>query len=274
MNIIRPNLRKKLSQIVFCSLDIETTGINPAFHEIVEIGIVKFSLEKEFSKYHSLVNPGIPIPENVLAIHGITDEMVSGAPPIKLIINDILNFTKGCVLVIHNPEFDLSFLDMAIRSSGRDVTLEALDTVRLSRAVFPNMFNHKLSTLSSYFGLGPANHRALGDAEACMELFRIIVKKIDADSKMTLSLLLKLHGNQIGPKIVRKIRPEKLDAPGIKIGKPVKIRYVDSSGAETIREIVPIEFVRYGKKNYLVANCFLRNEKRFFKVDRIAEILN
>ena len=60
---------------------------------------------------------------------------------------------------------------------------------------------------------------------------------------------------------------------GIKIGETIKIRYKDSDGYVTAREIVPKKFVRVGCKKYVHAYCNLRKEYRYFKANRIIEVL-
>ncbi|HQL83636.1 MAG TPA: exonuclease domain-containing protein, partial [Spirochaetota bacterium] len=54
---------KKLSDMTFCALDLETTGTNPAFHEIVEVGIIRFTRDATRDTFESLVNPGMKIPQ-------------------------------------------------------------------------------------------------------------------------------------------------------------------------------------------------------------------
>src|SRR5208283_5385180 len=93
----------KLSEISFCALDIETTGVNSALHRIVEVGIVRFTLDEIEAPYESLVNPGMKIPVEVVRIHGITDEMVADAPRISEILDAISAMLHDCVLVVHNP---------------------------------------------------------------------------------------------------------------------------------------------------------------------------
>ena len=80
---------KKLSETSFCALDLETTGTNAGLHMIVEVGIVRFTMGGIVEIYESLVNPGVNIPEDVIAVHGITDEMVRNAPRIGDILADI-----------------------------------------------------------------------------------------------------------------------------------------------------------------------------------------
>ena len=89
--------------------DTETTGISPLNSYIVEIAAFDPYLNKTF---HSFINPGCPIPKEVQAIHGITDEMVQNAPSFKIVGRDFFDFCQGeSVLIAHNnDEFDRHFL--------------------------------------------------------------------------------------------------------------------------------------------------------------------
>jgi len=81
--------QKKLSETSFCALDLETTGTNAALHMIVEVGIVRFRMSGIDEIFESLVNPGVKMPEEVISVHGITDDMVRNAPQIGDILADI-----------------------------------------------------------------------------------------------------------------------------------------------------------------------------------------
>nr|HOP63918.1 3'-5' exonuclease [Spirochaetota bacterium] len=166
------NSGRKLSSVNFCAIDLETTGVNPAFNKIIEIGAAKFRLDGAVETFHTLVNPGVSIPETVIRIHGITDSMVASAPVIEDIIDSFHDFIEDSVLVIQNPRFDLSFIDRAFRSNEIIFApLQALDTVRLAKNYFPDLPNHKLSTLAEHLGIVCRKHRALDDALVCMQVF-------------------------------------------------------------------------------------------------------
>jgi len=261
---------RKLAAIDFCAIDLETTGVNPAFNKIVEIGAVKFRIDGRAETFHSLVNPRVPIPENVIKIHGITDEMVGPAPVIEELLNDFSNFIKDSVLVIQNPRFDLSFIDRAFKSHGINCSpLRSLDTVRLAKKHFIGLPNHKLSTLSEYLGLDYHMHRALDDAIVCMKVFLEVLKGRGFTEESTLEDVIKLHGEWVNPGI-SSVPHNCTDLhKQISIGEKVTIRYKDSDGNITKRNILPKEFITYGRRNYILAHCYLRNSERCFMASRI-----
>jgi len=260
----------RLSTIDFCAVDLETTGVNPAFDKIVEIGAVRFRLDGGSICYQTLVNPGVHIPENVIRIHGITDRMVSGSPAIEDVRDEFFSFLEGTVLVIQNPRFDLSFIDRAFRMSNTPrPVLHALDTVKLAKKFFTGLSNHKLPTLASHLGLELVSHRALDDAIACMAVFCETLKGFGITGDSFFSDLIKIHGELVNPGIESESSIGAEVWKKIFIGEEVTIRYIDSDGVVTKRQILPKEFLKYGKNNYILAHCFLRDSERCFMTSRI-----
>ncbi len=278
MNLVNfelKNIKTKLSDATFCALDIETTGNDPTTDQIVEIGVVKFTLKMDLDIYESLVKPQTPIPEDVIKIHGITDGMVANSPTLGEIVEPFTRFIKDAVIVVHNPEFDLSFIDIELKKYGIIRSeLSAFDTVRLAQKCFPDLKSHKLNALCRAFNIPLKHHRALSDASGCMELFRIIVKTLDPGRLWTLEDLRNYHGIPVRPR-ARTVKRFKNPGilKGIKLGDVVTICYKDAEGRLTIREIVPKEFIRFRKKRYILAHCTLRNDDRYFLVNRIVEVL-
>ncbi|HOO72459.1 MAG TPA: exonuclease domain-containing protein [Spirochaetota bacterium] len=264
---------KNINEAVFCAVDLETTGVNPLLHHIVEVGLVKFTREKVIETYECLVNPGTSIPEEVIRIHGITDDMVAGSPSIMEIIGTVSEFIGDSYLVIHNPAFDLAFLDASYRKGGMDASsLIAFDTVRLARKTFPYFDNHKLTTLSRHFNLSGTSHRALSDACCCMEIFRRVVANPGPHKMKTMGDLLGYHGSLIRPGPKKAVKRQRIH-PGLMIGRMARIRYEDNDGNITVRDIVPKEFITQGRKSYLFAHCYLRREDRYFRTESILEVL-
>ena len=161
----------------FLALDFETTGLDCVIGRVVEIGAVRFSLGKEGpveeATISCLVDPGMPIPWQARAIHGISDEDVAGAPAFRDVANALLELAKGTTIVGHNVRFDLSFLDAELLRSGlHRAPAETADTVVLSRRAFPGHSSYKLGTIAAALGIDAGEaHRALDDARACMSLY-------------------------------------------------------------------------------------------------------
>lgn len=158
--------------------DIETTGLSNINDKITEIGAVLIRDRKVVSKFNSLINPEIPIPQKIQDLTGITDDMVSDAPTIEKVLHEFLCFAGNRPLVAHNAMFDVGFIKSKAALFGISVNNSFLDTLQLSRKLLP-IKKHKLNNVCDYFGIKLDNHhRASDDAEAAalilIEMFKIL----------------------------------------------------------------------------------------------------
>lgn len=121
----------------------------------------------------ALVDPGMPIPARAIAIHGIRDEDLAGAPSFGEVAPSLLALAEGAVIVAHNARFDLSFLDAELARLGLPRPPSASeDTVALSRRAFPGRASYRLGAIASALGIDSGSaHRALDDARTCMRLY-------------------------------------------------------------------------------------------------------
>jgi DNA polymerase-3 subunit alpha (Gram-positive type) len=89
----------------FVVLDIETTGLDPRYNELTEVGAVKIVNRKIVDSFHCFVNPQMPIPREITKLTGINDEMVKDAPVIEEVLPRLIDFLGDAVLVAHNALF-------------------------------------------------------------------------------------------------------------------------------------------------------------------------
>lgn len=159
----------KTTYIVF---DIETTGLSPKNDMITEIGAIKIKDGKIIDIYSQLINPGIAIPEFITNITGITDDMVRNKPTIKEVIFDFARFIEDGTLVAHNASFDVGFIREKMKLVNMEVSNPVLDTLELSRTLFPSLKSHKLNIVAKHLNVSLDNHhRAVDDATATAEIF-------------------------------------------------------------------------------------------------------
>lgn len=146
-------------------VDIETTGFDPMFDEIIEVAGIKYRGRNEVGRFQSLVKPDDGIPDYITALTGITNEMVADAPGIEDVLPRFLEFIGEDIVVGHNVHFDVNFLyDYAEDFELRPFSNDLVDTLRLSRRLYPELQSHKLSALAAHFGVEPdGEHRALAD---------------------------------------------------------------------------------------------------------------
>ena len=109
--------------------DIETTGLNPNTEKITEIGACRVRGGKVVEKFHTMVNPQKPIPEEISRLTGITDDMVKDAPLIDSVLADFIDFCGSYpTLVAHNAKFDCSFIDMECKNHDIDFAYSSIET--------------------------------------------------------------------------------------------------------------------------------------------------
>jgi len=166
----------------FTALDIETTGLSPQFCGIVEIAALKVLPGGETQTFQTLVDPKCFIPRAVTAIHGITNDMVRGAPAAGDVIGALVDFAAQTPLVLHNAPFDLGFLTPLVQERGLAWRSTAVfDTLKLAKRAFPGLRSYSLENLSRFFDFDAGNHhRALADCRYCAQLFSLTRTKLCA----------------------------------------------------------------------------------------------
>jgi DNA polymerase-3 subunit epsilon len=150
-------------------IDFETTGIGPnAGARATEIAAVLVRNGAIVDRYQSLMNSGAWVPPFIEQLTGISNRMLSSAPPAEAVMREVMAFTQGCPLVAHNASFDRGFwLAEAQRAAcDADAAHAFACTVLLSRRLYPDVPNCRLGTLAAHHRLPDAGraHRALADA--------------------------------------------------------------------------------------------------------------
>lgn len=157
----------------YIALDLETTGLNPSADRILEIGAVKVIGGRVEETYETLVNPGRKIEKRIEELTGITDEMAAGGLDTRTAVTKLVEFCEGLPLLGHNIMFDYSFVKQNAVNLGLPFEKEGIDTLKIARALFPEMEHRSLQALCSYYRIQPEKaHRAAFDALAAMELYQ------------------------------------------------------------------------------------------------------
>lgn len=165
-------------------MDLETTGLDPQAAEICEFGALKVRNGLVVGRFSSLARPRLPIPAEASDVSGITDEMLASAPPLERVLPEFMEFIGGRTLVMHNADFDLSFLKCAARKHlGAEVSNPVIDTLKLARQHFQSD-SYALPALVRNMRLGMTKfHRALGDAEAALAVYQKLEQLSDIRMK-------------------------------------------------------------------------------------------
>lgn len=179
-----------LRQIV---LDTETTGIKTQEkHRIVEFAAIELIDRKLTGRHlHFYINPERDIPEEVVEVHGITNEKVANCPVFKDVAQEILDFLRGAEILAHNADFDTKFIDYELQLANKGKLWEYVhkvtDTLFLSRSLYPQEKKHSLDALCKRFEVdnsGREFHGALLDSQLLAEVYlRMSEGKTDLDIK-------------------------------------------------------------------------------------------
>ncbi len=171
----------RLEDLDFVVVDVEATGAKTPPNRIIELGAYRVRKGQIVDKFLTLVNPELPIPRFVMALTGISNEMVKQAPLFADVAPLWLDFVKDAVLIAHNAPFDTSFLNHEISRvyPGHRMINAHLCTVKLSRRTFPGLTNYRLDTVAEHFSIPIADrHRAGSDALATAEVFLHLLTRL------------------------------------------------------------------------------------------------
>lgn len=170
---------RQWTEVPFVVIDFETTGTNPEEDRILEIGAVGFDSGGRVTfKEGLLVDPGIPVPEEARAVHGITDEELEGAPRFPEVLPKLIELLEGRLPVAYNASFDRSFLHAEVKRAASALPGGELppamrddvvwvDPLVWAREILKDQKSRKLGDVCSHFGIPLEQaHRAAGDAEA------------------------------------------------------------------------------------------------------------
>lgn len=162
-------------------VDLETTGLDPATHEIIEIGALKIVDLEVKDVFNTLIKPrGIVTPQ-IEALTGISPDMLVDQPSFGQVAQNFLNFVSGdTILVCHNVDFDIPFLKQHYTLlGGKNFNPTTVCTLRTSRFLYPGKSSHKLKSMAEHFGIEVKNaHRALGDVETTFQLWQKLIPEL------------------------------------------------------------------------------------------------
>jgi DNA polymerase III subunit epsilon len=237
-------------------VDLETTGGNPAYHRITEVGIVRVQNGVLLEEWSSLVNPECPISPYIEAFTGISSEMVADAPLFADIAATVLEKLRGAVFIAHNARFDYSFLRSEFRKVGVDYASEVLCTVKLSRRLFPEHVRHNLDAVIERHGLAcSARHRALGDAQVLKDLWLKLKEEIPADVLAAAAAHAALSVPKLPPHLPPGLADELPEAPGAYrfFGDDDALLYIGRSNSLRSKILTQLADAREGSREQLLA---------------------
>ncbi|MDT0557554.1 exonuclease domain-containing protein [Ichthyenterobacterium sp. W332] len=184
----------------YAIVDIETTGGKYNEEGITEIAIYKYNGHEVVDQFISLVNPERKIQEFVVNLTGINSNMLKNAPKFYEVAKRIVEITEDCILVAHNAQFDYRILQTEFRRLGFQFERETLCTVELAKELIPDQASYSLGKLARALGIPVSDrHRAAGDAQATVKLFKMILDK-DLEKSIVQSSIRTKPKYQLEPK--------------------------------------------------------------------------
>jgi len=169
-----------LQKLVF--VDTETTGLNPIIDRVIEVGLIRIEKGQIVSKYETVVNPTIEVPDFCIKMTGIKKKEFKKAPTFKDIKDKFFDEMKDALFIAHNAKFDFDFLDNEFIRVDLPFGPASLCTVKLSRILFPHFPRHDLDTITRRLHIDVSKrHRAFDDALALWELFQILQKRFSQE---------------------------------------------------------------------------------------------
>ncbi len=158
-------------------LDTETTGLSPRDgHRIVEIGAVELIDHLPSGQsFHVYLDPQRDMPKEAEAVHGLSSAFLKGKPLFGAVADDFINFIADSVLIIHNANFDMSFINAELKSVGKSTIAmtQVIDTLAVAKQKHP-MASNSLDALCKRYGIDLSRrtrHGALLDSELLAEVY-------------------------------------------------------------------------------------------------------
>ena len=185
--IIRDANDKDLSQ-TFVVFDLETTGFSNKNDKITEIGAVKVKNFEIVDRFNELINPEKDISYKVQELTGITNDLIKDKPTIEEILPKFMEFVGDSVLVAHNAEFDIGFINQKCKEMNIEFKNKSVDTLMLARILLPHLKRFKLNNITKELGVPLHNHhRAVDDAAATAQIFIKFLDMIEKKGAKKLS---------------------------------------------------------------------------------------
>jgi DNA polymerase III epsilon subunit family exonuclease len=260
-----------LASARFAFLDLETTGLSPWFGDrICEVGIVISEGKRIKYQYQQLVNPERELSPGAASTNGLSDEELRSAPLFEEIAPKVLGWLSDTIVVCHNAQFDIQFLDSEFKRLGHELQIPNLiDTLHLARQFYDLSSNSLLSIAEAFHVPVTKAHRALDDALTARGIFFAMMDGLKPQNR-PLNDYIGIYNSPVWPNDGIQLPTELGEA--IYSNKRIFIRYVDGEGKMSERWVTPRQVMGLADYIYLQGHCHLRNAERSFRLDRIVEV--
>lgn len=246
------------------SIDLETTGLSPLVDRIIEISLVKWT-PRAITIQTEFVDPERDVLPESTAIHGITNEMLLDAPPLRSVLTRYRDFVADLPLVAHNAKFDLGFLIFNLHQENLSFGAQSVYcSCQTAKVAFKEAPNYKLSTLCQELGITlESHHRAEDDALAALQVFARSIAQ-------TPSIRPVFHTQDFSRQNFNEL-PEHLLGLKKKVrqGHIIEIQYRGGSHKNQWRPVQCVSLLPLPHGNVLYARCLLSDFYKSFLLHRI-----
>ena len=256
-------------------VDVETTGLSPQEGDrVVEIAAMKIKGEEILDRWESLIYPGREMSFGAMSVNGITDEMLVGCPPAREVLPEFMAFIGDAYIMGHNVRFDWRFINHELMLAGYPLIDpdKLIDTVRMARGIVPGLPSYALIELARFFKILQFQlHRAMPDVELTHKVFCQLVQRMDNKGYWDVDHFVNVFG-------IQKTRKQNLNLKCAIIKKAsldneaVKVLYMGNGRKTSFRKVVPKKILGEGKEAIMVGYCYLREDERYFNLDRIVSV--
>lgn len=184
-----------IENATFVCVDTETTGLSPSFGgRVCEVAALASAGGRRVASFCTLINPQIPIAPEVSKIHGITDAMVAASPVFEAAAPQLISLLQEGVLVFHNADFDMAFLDAEFSRIGLKMPpCVILDTLKFARC-HGSFSRNRLGIVAKELGISCEGwHRAMADTVMTEKIFYHFLAKFKLAGAKTVGDLCNLQ---------------------------------------------------------------------------------
>ncbi len=171
----------------FICIDCETTGLDINADRVIEVAVIKFTMNEILEQYETLIDPMVEIPQSSIEIHNISQEMVRGKPKVEEVLPNVLQMIGRHIIIGHGVKFDVDMLANAADRAGIPTTIRnnrMIDTLRLAR-MYGESPTNSLEQLRKHFNIQEEGaHRAMSDVLVNIDVFKYLSKKFKTISQI------------------------------------------------------------------------------------------
>lgn len=252
-------------------VDLEMTGLNPRKDQICEVAIVRVRGDEVLSTWSTLVRPTVRMSPGAVKVCGITDGMLTDAPRLEDVAEEIVERLEGAVLVAHNAPFDIGYLHRDLDRVGIALSPPtSIDTLAMARRLFAFRRNNLAALAEAFHVELVGHHRAMADATATHGVLLGMLSVLDPTGGVTVGELNGLIG-ALAPNSPLRLRQARMLREAWRRKTSLMIDYQSTSEptSGTLRREIAVWLL---KLPYVQGWCFMREGERVFRLDRMLSV--